>query len=495
MIMGSDQEMQFGQVVQSDPPLGLRPDRNQHFAVFPCGEPAQHDLPVFIDLDVMLEMIRHASSDLRVELGGVVLGGQYLDDQGEPFVVVSDCLRAEHYEATRGSFKFTHETWEAITRQRARFPAETQMVGWYHTHPDWGVFLSSMDLFICEHFFNKPLDVAIVLDPVRDERGLFYWDREARRQKCRASGFYLTSSRLRADELQQVAATWGTQRARSPTMQFHSPGTAVSSATGHPPERPPSSSSSPWQTPWPSGVDPRGPWLLAALIVLLLWQLVPIAYLSWYMSPGHLSAGNVAARDGPGLEEGESRQFQALQDELTRLSAAQQVALATDAKLQVLDQFLSRENAGLPDAATQLADRQQQIQRLEATILGLDTHRREAERQLEVARAALESARRDNERRAGETRRELEVVLSELKKLTTENQAQRDQLRQLLADTDRWGRRTEGKMFAWMTETPEWISPWGVTLAAGLCTLFFVGIALVIWRRAYQGKRMRAAKP
>jgi proteasome lid subunit RPN8/RPN11 len=40
------------------------------------------------------------------------------------------------------------------------------MVGWYHTHPDWGVFLSSMDMFICDNFFNK-LDVAYVIDPWR----------------------------------------------------------------------------------------------------------------------------------------------------------------------------------------------------------------------------------------------------------------------------------------------------------------------------------------
>ena len=61
--------------------------------------------------DAMVDMENHAQTNTSVELGGVLLGGQYVDSQGEPFVVVSDCLRADHFEATKGSFKFTHETW------------------------------------------------------------------------------------------------------------------------------------------------------------------------------------------------------------------------------------------------------------------------------------------------------------------------------------------------------------------------------------------------
>src|SRR5262245_24827620 len=100
-------------------------------------------------------MEEHALSDTAVELGGVLLGGHYEDEAGRPFVVVTDSLRARHYESTKGSFKFTHDTWSAISREREQFPAELQMVGWYHTHPDWGVFLSGMDMFICDNFFNK----------------------------------------------------------------------------------------------------------------------------------------------------------------------------------------------------------------------------------------------------------------------------------------------------------------------------------------------------
>jgi proteasome lid subunit RPN8/RPN11 len=201
-----DTDIQFGDVEEAAPQPRLRPDQNKHFAVVVCGTPGQNDLPIFVDLDTMRDMEAHALTDTGVELGGVMLGGQHEDDQGQPFVLVSDSLRAAHYESTKGSFKFTHDTWSEITRERDEFPEDLQMVGWYHTHPDWGVFLSGMDMFICDNFFNKPLDVALVIDPCRDDRGLFQWTGNPRERVRRTGGFYLIASRFRRDELEMYAA-------------------------------------------------------------------------------------------------------------------------------------------------------------------------------------------------------------------------------------------------------------------------------------------------
>ncbi len=44
-------------------------------------------------------------------------------------------------------------------------------MGWYHTHPDFGIFLSDRDRFIHEHFFSGPGQVAHVIDPIRQIRG------------------------------------------------------------------------------------------------------------------------------------------------------------------------------------------------------------------------------------------------------------------------------------------------------------------------------------
>ncbi|MEZ6093482.1 MAG: Mov34/MPN/PAD-1 family protein [Pirellulaceae bacterium] len=169
-------EIQFGDVKSRGPDVALRPDENHYFLVEPVfDEVAAEDLPIYVDLDVWIEMEKHARENTNVELGGVFLGHQAHDRSGKPFVVVRDSIRAKHYEATRGSFKFTHETWQQIARDREQMPEGTQMVGWYHTHPGWGVFLSGMDDFICENFFANPLDLALVIDPCKNDRGWFQW--------------------------------------------------------------------------------------------------------------------------------------------------------------------------------------------------------------------------------------------------------------------------------------------------------------------------------
>jgi proteasome lid subunit RPN8/RPN11 len=200
-----DGDIQFGEVQQARPRQRRRPDCDRHFAVCPCGSPAADDLPIFIDMDVLAEIEAHARSNSSVELGGVLLGGQFEDLCGNPFVLVLDSLRAEHYESSGSHFKFTHDTWTQITRQRDQFSDEMQMVGWYHTHPNLGVFLSGMDRFICEHFFNCPLDVALVVDPLRGDRGWFYWGGDGGRRLPRAQGFSVTASRFRRPELHNFA--------------------------------------------------------------------------------------------------------------------------------------------------------------------------------------------------------------------------------------------------------------------------------------------------
>ncbi len=200
----SDDGIEFGDVEQQLPERMLRPDRDPRLVCVPVATPGDEDLPIFVDLDAMMDVERHAASDTSVELGGVLLGGRYVDDDGRPFVVVCDTLRAEHYEATKGSFKFTHETWEAISRRRDAYPDDVRMVGWYHTHPDWGVFLSGMDLFICQNFFAHPQDLALVVDPCRDDRGWFQWV-AGRDQPRRTGGFRLFASRHRRDELEDLS--------------------------------------------------------------------------------------------------------------------------------------------------------------------------------------------------------------------------------------------------------------------------------------------------
>jgi proteasome lid subunit RPN8/RPN11 len=362
-----DDDIQFGEVEHAAPEGALRPDRNRHFAVVPYGDPAESELPIFVDLDVVRDMEEHALSDTSVELGGVLLGGTHVDEEGRPFVVITDSLRAQHYESTKGSFTFTHDTWSAITREREQFPPELQMVGWYHTHPDWGVFLSGMDMFICDNFFNKPLDVAYVIDPCRGDRAMFQWTGDALTQRereriRRTSGFFVTASRFRAEELEYyVAELSGTMPATTPRSAPGSFGAPVVHL--HQPQAPPPP---PWQAP--------------AILGGLALQFLLVALIAWKtLAPPDSAASNqqdLAAAIKDLNESFEARQALSIAEERLRTQQA------------TMDQVVGALR-GPGDNFSELQAQIDQAARLEGDVAARDAHIRVQSADLAYVRNVL----------------------------------------------------------------------------------------------------------
>lgn len=118
----------------------------------------------------------HGKSRTDVEICGVLVGRLCRDRFG-PYLLVSDIVRGAEANQRAAQVTFTAETWELIHREmEQRFTTE-KIVGWYHTHPGFGIFLSGMDLFIQDHFFNLPWQVAFVYDPLGGDEGVFVWRR------------------------------------------------------------------------------------------------------------------------------------------------------------------------------------------------------------------------------------------------------------------------------------------------------------------------------
>ena len=172
----SQDEIIFEEIRYREPERLRRPDRDRRWACLAYEVPGPTELPIFLEWQTADAIERHALRDTSVELGGILLGKECVDDlTGTPFVLVTKSLEAKHFENTQASFTYTHDSWEEITRERDRLYPELDIVGWYHTHPDFGIFLSSHDLFIHRHFFAQPLQVAYVVDPLRQTRGFFQW--------------------------------------------------------------------------------------------------------------------------------------------------------------------------------------------------------------------------------------------------------------------------------------------------------------------------------
>jgi proteasome lid subunit RPN8/RPN11 len=127
---------------------------------------------------VLNDVYRHGHASTSVEVCGVLVGNVYRDDAG-PFLYVEASIRGEHAGTQNAQVTFTPATWTHVQEEMERHHAGRCVVGWYHTHPGFGIFLSGMDLFIQENFFALPWQVAFVYDPIGGDEGLFVWQEGA----------------------------------------------------------------------------------------------------------------------------------------------------------------------------------------------------------------------------------------------------------------------------------------------------------------------------
>lgn len=156
----------------NEPDIRLLAREDLPDGVFPGGR--NEAFRVFFTPEVHAALWKHAGEDTSVEICGVLVGTWHRDEIG-PFAKVVESIRGEGAEKRFAEVTFTHQTWAKINAEMDTKFADLKIVGWYHTHPDFGIFLSDRDRFIQEHFFSGPGQVAHVIDPVRRIEGVFIW--------------------------------------------------------------------------------------------------------------------------------------------------------------------------------------------------------------------------------------------------------------------------------------------------------------------------------
>jgi proteasome lid subunit RPN8/RPN11 len=130
-----------------------------------AGEPR-----VNIDSEVTRRIRQHARAHFKTEVCGVLIG-----ESTDTEIDIRASIEALTATQAGTHVTFTQDAWEEIYKVKdVRYP-DARIVGWYHSHPGFGIFLSEHDLFIQENFFSSPGQVAWVYDPHSDEEGCFGW--------------------------------------------------------------------------------------------------------------------------------------------------------------------------------------------------------------------------------------------------------------------------------------------------------------------------------
>jgi proteasome lid subunit RPN8/RPN11 len=123
-----------------------------------------------ISSDVVRQIRQHARSSLKTEVCGVLVGGE-----ADGVTSIEACIAGINAAQGGAHVTFTQDTWEHIYNIKDRDYPNERILGWYHSHPGFGVFLSDHDTFIHKNFFSSPRQVAWVYDPHSDEEGCFGW--------------------------------------------------------------------------------------------------------------------------------------------------------------------------------------------------------------------------------------------------------------------------------------------------------------------------------
>ena len=155
--------------------------------VIKVGEQVLHDKNIYILQSVYKEIHDFTKDKLTVESGGMLMG-YIVQANGKSNIIIDGFIEGKYSEGTPTTLKFTHETWDYVHKEAdANFPHD-KIIGWIHTHPNFGIFLSNYDKFIHQNFFNDENQIAYVVDPIQHIEGFFFWI-NGQIEKC--PGFYI----------------------------------------------------------------------------------------------------------------------------------------------------------------------------------------------------------------------------------------------------------------------------------------------------------------
>ncbi len=138
--------------------------------------------------DYVLKEIREISEKFEYEIFGYLIG-ELFRWKNKLYIIINEHIflesgaestryRVSQMEGMAGKYE---ERFRGLRLKRDN--QNLRVLGWWHTHPDIGCFLSKTDMSTQRFFFPESYQVALVVDPVRKEYEFFSLDESERGYK------------------------------------------------------------------------------------------------------------------------------------------------------------------------------------------------------------------------------------------------------------------------------------------------------------------------
>uniref|UniRef100_A0A0N5A1I2 MPN domain-containing protein n=1 Tax=Parastrongyloides trichosuri TaxID=131310 RepID=A0A0N5A1I2_PARTI len=141
----------------------------------PLDRPNQPDTSesVYVTPLATMKMLKHAKAGIPMEVMGLLLG-QFIDDYT---IVVTDVFGMPQ-KASTATVECIDPAYQLEMLEKLKITKRNdEVVGWYHSHPGYGCWLSRVDINTQKSFESlNPRSIAIVVDPIQSVRGMLSLD-------------------------------------------------------------------------------------------------------------------------------------------------------------------------------------------------------------------------------------------------------------------------------------------------------------------------------
>jgi proteasome lid subunit RPN8/RPN11 len=176
----------YGKPIEMRLPLGGNLDIEWIFDPPECKVTQRYTgaLITFIEKSVYDRIVQHTKSDTRNEVGGALLGKYCIDNEAKQrFILVTEAFSAEpeinENFVAPALMRFTHTFFRRLDEHLDTLNQEdpdVMRLGMYHSHPGFSVFMSETDKATFRNVFSEPWHVSLIIDPLNNDAGVFYWE-------------------------------------------------------------------------------------------------------------------------------------------------------------------------------------------------------------------------------------------------------------------------------------------------------------------------------
>jgi proteasome lid subunit RPN8/RPN11 len=133
------------------------------------------DIEMFISADAAKKMLDHCQKHgTEKEVMGLILGETFKND--DKLYSIAKEIATSDLDASKVHVKF--KSFEKLFQHLDKLSYDYQIIGWYHSHPNYSSYMSGTDVDTQERMFKQPYQRAVVIDPIKYDMKAFALDKK-----------------------------------------------------------------------------------------------------------------------------------------------------------------------------------------------------------------------------------------------------------------------------------------------------------------------------